>query len=349
MSLPIVIIFERHWDTIPKLLLQDLLPNMVKQGYDTICLEAPQERFSTEIIQNLHSNIEFDADIQQQAEKCLERVKITSKLCDMSFLKLAELMRQYVSSQKYLEVAEKIKQLPAFRILKEVCDEAVKQHVSVKGIDINAADFRAMVAPSLLERRAGIDAREEERIQTLFANLLKLRAEQEEGVVFVCGAFHAAGLLAKFKQQNMHNEVLYYFPHSSSRYDESIDDIRAEMNDTLLGHTHRLAPQEVRPFSEMVLKEIRSKARYTKEVPEGNSHSRLLSALFKANFRAFLRPGYYVDALVDADTSGIEAIQKRISGVGIQTHETLLNQKRFLVVPNINVREIAYKIRAIPA
>ena len=43
MSLPIVIIFERHWDTIPKTIIKDLLPALNKKGYQTFCFEAPQD------------------------------------------------------------------------------------------------------------------------------------------------------------------------------------------------------------------------------------------------------------------------------------------------------------------
>ncbi|VHO02007.1 hypothetical protein RHT_00325 [Candidatus Rhabdochlamydia sp. T3358] len=32
MSLPIVVIFERHWDETPKHLVKQLLPELVKEG-----------------------------------------------------------------------------------------------------------------------------------------------------------------------------------------------------------------------------------------------------------------------------------------------------------------------------
>lgn len=117
MSLPIVIIFERHWDTVPKSVMQYSLPHLSKRGYETFCFEAPQNLSSAEIVDRHNSWLEFDSDIQQQAEKLLKQVGITSKLSDMSFGSLAELLRLHVSSKRYLGVAEKVKQLPAFRML----------------------------------------------------------------------------------------------------------------------------------------------------------------------------------------------------------------------------------------
>lgn len=350
MSLPVVIIFERHWDTIPKLLAKDLLPSLARRGYDTLCFEAPQNITSAEIIERHKRGLEFDSNIQLQAERLLKQVGITRELSGVSLRELTDLMRLYVSSKKYLEVAEKIKQLPASRILKDTFREAGKLTMSVKGIDIDDEDFDEMISsnPSTGARALALQAKEDYRIQTMFSNLLKLRAQHEEGIVVACGALHASRLLARFKEQNMQDEVLYYFPHSSGRYENRVDDIRdlVAMNDSLVGHTHLLRKQEVRSFGDRIIKEITEKTRYKREVAGGNSHSQFLSKYFKANFRAFLRPGYHVDALLDfQDSSDIEKIRKRASEVGVQSYDVSLDERRYLVIPNVNTREIANRIR----
>ena len=195
MSLPIVIIFERHWDTIPKSVIKDLLPDLSKKGYETFCFEAPQNLSSAEIVARHNSGLELDSGIQQQAEKLLKQVGITRNLSDMSFRSLADLLRLYVSSKKYVEVAEKVKQLPASHILKEVFDEATKLSMSLKGIDIGSEDFDEMTSVDLSRRMSGIRLKEDHRITTMVQNLLKLRTQQEEGVIFACGALHAKGLV----------------------------------------------------------------------------------------------------------------------------------------------------------
>jgi hypothetical protein len=220
MSLPIVIIFERHWDTIPKSVIKDLLPDLNKRGYETFCFEAPQNLSAAEIVDRHNSGLELDSDIQQQAEKLLKQVGITTKLSDMSFHSLAELLRLYVSSKRYVDVAEKVKQLPASRMLKEIFGEAAKLSMSLKGIDVGSEDFDEMTSADHSKRMSGIRIREDYRITTMVQNLLKLRTQQEEGIIFACGALHAKGLMDEFKKHGLQDEVLYYFPHSSSRYDE---------------------------------------------------------------------------------------------------------------------------------
>jgi hypothetical protein len=121
------------------------------------------------------------------------------------------------------------------------------------------------------------------------------------------GALHAKGSIDQFKKLRLDDEVLYYFPHSSSRYDESVDDIEVLMDGTsgtLVDHTYFLAQKDIRPFCKRVIAEITGKTKYTREILGYNSQSQFLSDYFKTNFRAFLRPGYHVDALVDATDKG---------------------------------------------
>ena len=58
-------------------------------------------------------------------------------------------MSLYVSSKGYLTVAEKVKQLPASRLLKEVFGEARKLSISLKGIDVSRAEFDEMTSVDL--------------------------------------------------------------------------------------------------------------------------------------------------------------------------------------------------------
>ena len=351
MSLPIIIIFERHWDTIPKSVIRDLLPDLSNKGYGTFCFEAPQNLSSTEIIDRHNSGLAFDSTIQQQAERLLQQAGITRQLSEMSFSNLASLMRLYVSSKKYVDVAEKIKQLPASRILKEVFSEAAKLFISLKGIDINSEDFDTIASANLFRRMSGARREEDHRITTMFQNLLKLRTQQDEGIIFACGALHAKGLIDEFTRHGLQDEVLYYFPHSSSHYDDSVNDIEVlthDTSDTLVGHMHLLTQKDIQPFGKRVLREITEKTKYTREILDYNSHSQFLSNLFQTHFRAFLRPGYHVDALVDvSEPSNIDDVQQRISATGVQMHHISLNDRNYLVIPNVNTRDIAERIRRI--
>ena len=181
----------------------------------------------------------------------------------------------------------------------------------------------------------------------MFQNVVQLRARQEEGIVFSCGMRHAKGLIDEFKKHGLQDEVLYYFPHSSDRYDESADDITLNMTASLESHTYLLSQVDMKPFEEKVLQDITAKTRYKSEL-NSNFHTQFLSERCNAHFRPFLRPGYHVDALVDvADVPDIEDIQRRVIAAGIQTHNISLDGRTYLVIPNVNTSAIADRIRRI--
>ena len=227
-------------------------------------------------------------------------------------------------------------------------DEAARLSMSLKGIDIDSKDFDEMTSHDLSRRMSAISLRENHRITTMFQNLVTLRTEQEGGVIFACGALHAKGLIDAFKKHDLQNEILYYFPHSASIYDESLDDIRILLDDTLVDHTYLLTQIDIKLFGERIIREITGKTRYKREILGYNSHSHFLNECFKTTFRTFLRPGYHVDALLDVtEPVDIEDIQQRVAAVGVQTHNISLDGRGYLVVPNVNTRDIAERIRKI--
>jgi hypothetical protein len=349
MSLPFVIVFERHWDTIPKLLIKDLLPDLKKAGYGTFCFEAPHDLSPPEIIERHKTCLEFDTKIQKQAETLLRIAHITGELSEMSFHKLASLLQLYVSSKKYLEVAEKIKQLPASCILGEVFSESKKLSICLKGIDIHSEDFDAMTSLGLSTRMKAIEDKETHRITTMFQNLLKIEEESAQGVVFLCGVLHAEKLVTEFKKHGLQDKVLYYFPHSSASYNKRSDDIEmvlSDSSDTLTGHTHLLTREEIPSFSKRIAHEISEKTRYTKELIDLNSHTDFLSRYFRRDVRGFIRPGYHLDAFVPfSESSDKEAMETQLATARVETHIRSLEGRNFLVIPRVNFPETAERVR----
>ncbi|MCB1082012.1 MAG: hypothetical protein KDK63_02585, partial [Chlamydiia bacterium] len=241
MSLPLIIFFERHWDIIPKAVMQKLLPKLEKNGYNTFCIEAPHNISSQEIFKRHHQGLKDDTLLEKQAKSYLRSLQLTKELSEISFTELASLIRLYVSSQHFITVAEKIKQLPASRMLKENFIEASKRSFMIKGIDINSKEYDHLVSLPLSERVVALDQLEIKRIETFSQHLIFLKNEQKKGVIFACGAKHAKSLISELKKYEEEGEVLYYFPHSPSRYDESLDDVAVllEKNDGVLeGHTY---------------------------------------------------------------------------------------------------------------
>src|ERR1700741_5525606 len=97
-SMPIVIIFERHWEKIPRQIVKDLIPKLSEEGYDTFCFEFPQNLKEKEILSLHNEALESDKDLNSKAENCLARVGIKNiRLDGLDLKNLSNLMRLYVS------------------------------------------------------------------------------------------------------------------------------------------------------------------------------------------------------------------------------------------------------------
>jgi hypothetical protein len=155
-------------------------------------------------------------------------------------------------------------------------------------------------------------------------------------------------LINKFSAAELQENMLYYFPHSSKSYDLDSNEIPIllEDNEPLKSHTYLLKESEVAAFAKRILDEVAPKIGYLREIQEPNSHKDLLNAKFSARFRVFLRPGYLIDALVDIEnTPQMTTIQKTFETAGIQTRETSLEGRKFLVIPGVNTKPIAEKLQ----
>lgn len=316
-TLPFVILFERHWDQEPKKILKDLLPKLSDEGYDTLCFEFPQNLTEEEIISSHLDSLDFDIKLNAQAYEYLARAGVRNiQLCDLGFTQLAKLIRLYVSSQRFIKVAEKLKGLPASILLKDILSDAKNLDFSIKGVD-DAQGLQDIQSVDLSERMSVIRNHEERRIATIFENLLCLHREGKN-IIFSCGAFHAQNLMNKFEEQNLQDHVLCYFPHSNTNYDPSSDDVRDLTEDYLKNHHFCLIDEPSRDLLKTrIVKEIKSKnVNYTEEIVGGNSHSQFLSDFFNKNFKAYLRPGYYVDCLLDvSDLDDCEDVIKKLEEV----------------------------------
>jgi len=346
-SLPTIIIFERHWDEQPKNLGKKLVTELAFEGYDTICFEFAQD-LSMDDILSLHAKqLREDINLYSQAAQRLGRAGIKiDKLSEVGFSPLAQLMQQYVSSKHFYTVTEKIKQLPASLILKETFKEAQNLAFTIKGIDINTKELSEITSLDLTQRMSHIDAKEEHRIQTMTNNLLKLSTEKK-GTIFFCGSLHAQNLIDSFKQKNMQNNLLYYFPHSNKNYDDSVNDLDLLVNETLKNSTYCLQNEsDVNKLFNKILDDVKKKnIEYQEEILDNSSKS-FLTEVFKLNFKTFKRLGDHVDALLDISQIDNEAtILSSLRRKNIKFYQRSLNECNHLVVPEINTTETARKIR----
>lgn len=347
MSLPIICIFENHWDVIPKHVCQELIRELSAEGYDTFGFEAPQEMTPAAIMDECRKGLELMTENYNAAVVYLRNVKITDNLFDMDVKKLTEILRLYVSSQRYCEVAEQIKNLPAARVLQSIFREIQQRSFLLQGMDVSAKDFRKILKTDFLQRTKALDAQEELREGIMLANITRIRSERE-GSIFLCGAKHAPQLIAKFKEKGMADDILCYWPHNTHQtydiFQFYVEQLRKDEHSK--DRVFPLSEKDVKPFCKRVVEDVVARTKYQEEV-HGNSHAEFLSKLFKVHFRAFVRPGHYVDALVDVKTPEIESIRKRIHEVRVQMRDTSIDGHRYLVVRAVNTRPVAESIRTL--
>lgn len=349
VAMPLLIVFERHWDESPKQIVKSLISSPIGADYDVLCVEAPEDLAEEEIFNSHRLGLQEDFNIEIRAKQYLQKAGVHNiKLCDLAFTTLANLMQNYVSSKEYIRVAEKIKALPASILLGRVLEDAKRFSLNVRGVDIGSTDYYDMMSNDLSGRMGVIERNEDYRITTFVNNLFELY-EQGKGVIFVCGALHAENLISKFRERNMEDRVLYYFPHSNKNFvDNDIDEMENFSNETLKNHMFCLINEkDQNVLVDRIIKEIKLKnTQYKKEVIGGNSHTIFLSDFFQKDFRAFMRPGYYVDALLDVDQiSDTEKVVDRLHKVNIPTHKISWLHKNYLVIQDVNTREVGSRIR----
>lgn len=349
-SMPIVCIFERHWDVSTKQVLKKLISNLSEESYDTLCFESPQDLEEQQCLSLHEMELKEDEDFYKQAKNLIPSI---IQVDDLSTLKVKELMglvRLFVSDQDYRFVTEKIKNLPASRLMKEIFSETLKRSWTIKGVDINANEFAAILSADLIngDRLKEIEKKEERRIKTITDNLVKL-SQEKKGIIFSCGSLHAKKLLKSLEEKGLKDRVLYYFPHSNEMYNSKGNDIEKliAINDVLKDHRYcLLTEKDQQALVEKIVREVKSKnTQYKKEIVGGNFQSAFLSEFFQVDFKAFMRPGYYVDILLEInETNKIQAVSEAMRQANIPTQTLSFLEKKYLVIANVNTKEIAERI-----
>lgn len=349
VSLPTIIVFERHWDAIPKQLIKNLLSTLADIGYNVLCYESPQNVSSELEMSRFESNLKLSSQIYSQSADLLKnKIGFNGNLSEVPYGKLLELIRLFVSSQRFYEVTERIKDLPGQSAYGETRKEALKLSFLMKGIDIDDEIYSQIFAcEDPVNRVAKLDELEDARVAAMFKNLLELQNEKE-GVIFICGASHAENLVNKYKAVGLQDRLIYLFPHSDKSYSEDpTEEMSVFMNDTLKAHLFCLKNKaEILQMEETILKDVKAKNIKYKGKIDGNiSHISRLTDKFGAPFEAFLRPGHYVDALVDVQlVKDVAAMLQRLEAEQIPHSLASFEGCHYLVIPAVNTASVAEKI-----
>ena len=215
--LPTIIFLENHNDFYPKVFIKQLLPKLTVMGYKNFHVESDPSFSNTEIISSYKNHLtscNYFLDLAFSA--LLEGVHTRhfnfsrEKLKSMPFSKLSRLLMNYVSSQKYSEMAVGINGIIAYEHMLEVFSLLSQYKISLSGIDVN--DFQektVMTEINLKHHYQNIKRIMSIRDLALFDNL---RSISKKGGVVLLGVAHFKGVYELITKHGLQDKFIFCWP-----------------------------------------------------------------------------------------------------------------------------------------
>ena len=139
MPLPIIVVLERHWDTVPKKALMHALPFLKAAGYDTLCFESPCDKSESETIDGIETTLHFIETRLTEANQCLNSKGIAVNLQAMDYSDLELLL--YRMEDRYMISESKFDQVYKERIEDKQCIEEKDINNDMKICEIKTLEF----------------------------------------------------------------------------------------------------------------------------------------------------------------------------------------------------------------
>lgn len=342
MALPPILLFETHADPTAKRVAYELLPKLKKVGYEVLCVEMPHDFSSEEIIEQVKIGVAQSEESQAVVKTVASMMGISeSALSQKTEIGISELLEKFLPASSDQDdhsshVANRFCRLEADKEMLKILNLAKQHGFLIKGIDSEPKVLYKREPAKDIKLALLIDVVRE---QTMSGHIEKLR---QKGVIYICGALHAASLISKCKDTH------YFYPRSTKWQpieDEENKKCGYTETDFLKDPTQVLSERDIPSFADRIVTHITRR-----EFPEGNNQSNHLAKVFKAVFKVFMRPGSYADALVErATTPNIAEIEAKLKASNIKTGNDSQNGKEYLVIPNINVKDVADRIMSLQA
>jgi len=297
MPLPIIIVFQRNFDPAPQSVIKNLLKPLSAQGYDTLCLERPQNMAANDMEGELQKSLAFVEKLNKDAVALLKQrdIAVNVELSSVNYSKLAELMMYFVSSKRYNEVAYNIKHLPAMRVQKEMLRTAKQQGMLVQGVNSGNSSFDLLYENGLSAVVNDIDKNMHENNNIKATNLARL-CKQRKGLIMFSGCANAPDLIAALDKCGLRENVLYYFLHSNVRLDSAVDDL-AETSKNVVFTNHLFSvndANEIAAFTMKLNEDIAAKS--PQFVPVEAQQETSQFGRFFQNIRNYVAPAVEQDA-----------------------------------------------------
>lgn len=346
MSLPTLILYERHWDPVPKEFLLEGVEELLQMGYDTLCVEAGESWSEESILRSCKQGLETQKRVHKESVECLKKAGALpgGDLGEIPFDHLRLLIREWVSSQRYDEVAEMIKGLFSTKLAVKLFERVRNLSMNLYGIDLEGADYEKIRTGNYRDRVRNIDRTTEKREARFMHHLLHLQA-QGRSVICLMGVSHIEGMRNKIQVQEATHRFACAFIHSGIPYVQTGDDIAHVLkrlkNELAL---KAKSPVERRDALDQVMSALFSKnVSHLEEVTQNCSHAGRLSRILQAEVKAFVKPGRYVEVILLG--SAYPSILSKIAQMGLPYYFKIYNEKVCIAIDRVNVAEQGERIQ----
>lgn len=354
MSLPTILLFERHWDPSAKQVLKELL---ARAEYETLCLEAPSKDTEKKILTDIQKALENDKETEQQVITFLETsnaklhllkhdLNISTPWHHWPFEDLYALFSSSYRADISKEIAHALKNLEANKLLSEILKNYCappKASVSIVGVDIGSALYNKMKhCDTIKEQESLILPYQNIRNEKVFENLMNARATHK-GIIFICDVFHAKYFIEQIAARRLESEFVVRFPHSEHRFfktlslDSELNKISQEINPFRVFCNEQTMPSiMLEIFEEIAIKNTK----YLEDTMAPTATSEALARIFESACFPKVRAGMYVDGCFERTLTQNE----RLKIPEVSVTDRILNDKKISIIANINTTPVATAI-----
>lgn len=220
MTLPIIIVLERHWDPEPQKILTDVLPFLKSLGYDTLCYEVPCDLTEQQILDRGENLVQYGETILSQVNLGLNRWGINKDLLKVSCRELIDLISLYITTINYDGIAYLLFNHLANQQCLLTWKTARNNGIKICGVDLSADQLDRVNTLDLNKRKEQVAQLADERDLTHHQNLLKFQKEGK-GVLFVVGQAHYKSLVANLSKNPGLEQIIFLHPHSNKVMDNT--------------------------------------------------------------------------------------------------------------------------------
>ena len=353
MSLPIIILVERHWDVAPKQALMNALPFLNTLGYHTLCFESPHELNEQETIARVESTIQF---IEKRLTETNKYLTTQGKCVDfdaMDFSRLQHFLLNFVTTRYSNEMALWFKELPGHKEKLNLIRTAIRNNMRICGVDLTSEQLQPIdsfeAQNNLHSRVSGIKQLDKARVSTFKNHLLELQ-QLENGIIFSVGQSHYSSLIEEFSREYYLGEVVFLHPYSLQCLTESHIDYYLPLFDdpnlTLIEMAIN-CNQDMEMFAATLKRKIQTKLNTHTPIEQTYS-CHMLSDKTGLDFAPYVRPSFLVDCHhFFHSREEITATHNKLKRSGISGFFTFFRDKESYCIPCVNTQEMQSKIKAL--